>query len=304
MEYRHLDVTLVSAKDLKDVSFFGKMEVYAVAYLSTDPRTKHRTTIDHSGDRNPSWNFPVKFSVPEAAIQQGHAALQVTIRAEKALGDKDVGEVKIPLKELFSGEQNTAKTVTYQVLKPSGKPKGSLTFSYMFHPKMTTTPNAGYAPAGSGYPVAGNGYPVAGTAYPPAAKAESSPYPPPNSSSSSSSYPPQRKAEEPVMAYPANAAYPPPPQNYGYPPAPPANYYPAAGGYPQAGYPPAGQYGYPPQGAPPVYYQQPQKPKKSGMGGLGLGLGAGLLGGLLVGDMISDAGSYDGGFDDGGGFDF
>ncbi|XP_050381869.1 protein SRC2 [Argentina anserina] len=127
----------------------------------------------------------------------------------------------------------------------------------------------------------------------------------------------QKKAHEPVMAYPAGHAgsssvYPPPgvtqPVYHPYPPQPQPGY-----GYPpqqQPGYgygpPPQAGYGYPPVVQPGYGYAQ--KPKRGG-GNMALGLGAGLLGGLLIGDMVSDVGemgAYDAGCDDGfgDGFDF
>jgi len=81
------------------------------------------------------------------------------------------------------------------------------------------------------------------------------------------------------------------------------------GGYgPSPGY--GGGYGQPQggYGQQPVYVQQQQQPKKSGLGGgagLALGAGAGLLGGVLLADAVGDVydDGYDAGFDNGGGGD-
>uniref|UniRef100_J3M3Z8 Uncharacterized protein n=1 Tax=Oryza brachyantha TaxID=4533 RepID=J3M3Z8_ORYBR len=56
MACRVLEVTLVSAKDLKKVTVFSKMRVYAVASISGgDPRVPtHRTQADREGGRSPS----------------------------------------------------------------------------------------------------------------------------------------------------------------------------------------------------------------------------------------------------------
>ncbi|RLM60696.1 protein SRC2 [Panicum miliaceum] len=339
MATRTLELTLISAKDLKEVNLLSKMEVYAVVSLSGDPRSRQRIQADRTGGRNPTWNATLRFNVPAS----GAGSLHVLLRAERALGDRDVGEVHIPLSELLSGAPDgpvPAKFVAYQVRKiPSGKPQGVLNFSYKLG--EVTQSAAGYAPtpAQSAYTQPPSAYPPAGkadaypppSAYPPAAKADA--YPPPTA------YPPAAKAD----AYPPPTAYPPagktdapatayPPPS-GYPPASgkpakagePVTAYPAAGpstAAPYAAPPPQYGYGYPPQqpagygygGYPPQagygYQQQAVKPQKKN-NNFGMGLGAGLLGGavggLLIGDMMSDASAYDAGydagFDGGGGFD-
>uniref|UniRef100_J3L7J8 C2 domain-containing protein n=1 Tax=Oryza brachyantha TaxID=4533 RepID=J3L7J8_ORYBR len=130
MAQRTLELTLISAKDLKDVNLLSKMEVYAVVSLSGDPRSRQRIPTDRAGGRNPTWNATLRFTVPAS----GAGSLHVLLRAERALGDRDVGEVHIPLSELLSGVPDgavPAKFVAYQVRKlSSGKPQGVLNFSY------------------------------------------------------------------------------------------------------------------------------------------------------------------------------
>ena len=130
MAYRVLEVTLLSAKDLKSVNLITRMEVYAVATISGDPITRQCTPPDPHGGRNPTWNATVRFTVHANAAGSVH----VLLRAERALGDRDVGEVHIPLSELLSGAPDgpvPVKFVAYQVRKiGSGKPQGVLNFSY------------------------------------------------------------------------------------------------------------------------------------------------------------------------------
>lgn len=288
--HRPLDLSIVSAKDLKDVNFFSKMDVYAVAWLSSDPNARQRTPTDREGGKNPSWkNVTLRFFIPEGADTRS-LVLSVLLRCERALGDRDIGEVHVPINELESGAGKSDRIVTYEVRRPSGKAKGVLNFSFKIGEPVAAPPPpppipAPYAAPGTAYPAPGVAYPAPGTdskgdypvtAYP---TGPSAAYPPPGAAGA---YPPQ--------GYPP---YPPQHQPHGYGPPPPGYGYPA---------PPA--YGY---GAPPVV--QPQKPKKNKLGmGLGAGLLGGALGGLLIGDMISDAADYDAGydagFDDAGGFDF
>ncbi|XP_019181114.1 PREDICTED: protein SRC2-like isoform X2 [Ipomoea nil] len=334
MEHRTLEINVMSAKDLNKVNLISKMDVYVVVSISGGDKKsnqKAKTPVDRLGDTNPSWNSPMKFTIDEAAARQNRLTLVFTVRCDRALGDKDIGEVWVPIKELLdspaaagSGKQ----FASYQVRKPSGKPKGQLTFSYQFGEKISGGATAAvnkvgepvktYPPVG---PAFGSGsvaaahkvdepvkaYPTVGPAF-----GSGSYYPPP----------------EPVTAYPAvgsSSGYaPPPPRDVAagggaYPPPPPGGYAPPPTAFPPAGYgypppppyggypppPPAG-YGYPPQpgyGYPPV--QQPAKKNKFGLG-LGAGLLGGAIGGMLIGDAISDSAAYDAGYSDGfdSGFDF
>ncbi|KAF1881511.1 hypothetical protein Lal_00021490 [Lupinus albus] len=284
MEYRTLELNVVSAKDIKYVNLLSKMDVYAVVSMSGDSHNgqKMKTHVHRDGGTNPSWNFPVKFTVNESLAHQNRLSLEIKLFSERTFaGDTLIGTVCIPVKELIDNPgDGSFRHVSYQVRTQSGKAKGLLNLSYKFGDKVTAPIKA--APA-----------PVPGV-YPPPAVA----YPPPVVSSK----------QEPVMAYPAVGAwgsrttpppygvmpYPPTQQpsygyrpteqsGYGYPPQPGYGY-----GYPQ---PQQSGYGYPPA------QQQGKKKNKFGMG-LGAGLLGGALGGLLIGDMVSDVAEYDaGGFD-------
>jgi hypothetical protein len=310
MAQRTLELTLISAKDLKDVNLLSKMEVYAVVSLSCDPRSRQRTQADRAGGRSPTWNATLRFAVPAS----GAGSLHVLLRAERALGDRDVGEVHIPLSELLTGAPDAAvpaKFVSYQVRKiNSGKAQGVLNFSYKLGEVAKSA--AGYAPASyaqapppAAYPPAASAsyaQPPPAAAYPPAyaQPPPASAYPPPSAKADASAgayqpptaYPPTGgKPGEPATAYPPPSGYPPAgrPAKAGEP----VTAYPAAGPSTAAAYaapPPQYGYGYPPQ-QPAGYGYQQQQPKKNKFG-------------MGLGDMMSHASSYDAGFDDGGGFDF
>ncbi|OMP03303.1 C2 calcium-dependent membrane targeting [Corchorus olitorius] len=294
MECRSLEITVISAKDLKDVNLFTKMDVYAVVSINGDHRTAQRTPIDKDCGSNPKWNYSMKFTIEEALAQQNRLNLNFRLKSDRQLGDKEIGDVAIPIKELLDhnngngkGEQN----VSYNVRLPNGKPKGVLNFSYKFGEKFEkAVPQPPQAAAAMAYPPPPTGYPGPSTGHPPPSGA----YPPPPKGAAAAAYPPPPQGAA-ATAYPyppPPGAYPPPP--YGYPPQGPAPGY----GYP--GYPPQGGYGY---NNTPVM-QKPQKPKRGGMGaGMGLGLAAaaagGLLGGMLIGDMVGDVveDAFDPGFD-------
>ncbi|NP_001351740.1 protein SRC2-like [Cicer arietinum] len=297
MEFRTLDLNILSAKDLKDVNLFSKMDVFAVVSIAGDPlNPQTATTHTHrDGGKNPTWNYPVKFTVNESLANQNRLSLEVKLISDRTLsGNTVIGTVHIPLKELLDNPAGDSyRQVSYQVVKSSGKPQGTLNLSYKFGERVEA--------------------PAIKPATKTAAKQEPvMAYPPPGAAAGSSSVPYGTPAYPP----PQHGAYPPPAAAYGgYPPTQPGYGYPpqqAGYGYPpqQAGYgypPQQAGYGYPPQQAG-YGYPGVQKPQKNKFGmGLGAGLLGGALGGMLIGDMVSDASSYDAGYDagfDDGGFDF
>ncbi|XP_010528895.1 PREDICTED: protein SRC2 homolog [Tarenaya hassleriana] len=296
MEYRPLDLTIISAKDLKDIQLIGKQDVYAVVSINGDARTKQKTPVDKDCGTKPKWKHHVKLTVDDAAARENRLNLVFQIVAYRPIaGDKIIGEVTVPVRELLEYNSKSGdgeKKLTYAVRLPSGKTKGSLKFSYKFGEKFTYVPNGpGVAGPGSST-VAHKTMDQPVMAYPPG----HGPYPPPTAGPSGYAPPSHGPKPGSGYAYPHHG-YPPPPPQHGYPGYPPAPGY----GYP--GYPAPGPYGYPQQ----VVQGKPQKPKKHGSSGLGLGLGlgAGLLGGLLVGEAISDvADTVDACDDMDGGFDF
>lgn len=282
MEYRPIEITLISAKDLKDVNLLSKMDVYAVVTINGDPQTKQKTPVDKDCGSNPKWNHVMKFTVDDAVANQNRLNFVIRLVSNRKLGDKEIGEVVVPVKELLEGKDKVM--YDYSVRTPSGKPKGILNLSCKIGEKFNVPVAA--PPQHQPQYMEGKGkvgetpmmaYPAAGSSmgYPSAA-------------GSSMAYPPPPPSGYPYN-YPPPGGYPPPPQGYGgYPPPP------------QPGY---GYQGYPPQAG----YGKPPKRFGGGGAGVGLGLAGGLLGGLLIGDMVSDIAdnsAYDaGGFDDGG-FDF
>lgn len=300
MSHRTLEINLTSAKGLKNVNLIDKMDVYAVVTLKGDSSSKQKqktkTHVDKDCGKNPTWNFPIKFTIDESLAKNNSLNLKIKIKCEKILGDKELGQVNVPVKELLdsspteAGAGGSMKFVSYQVRKPSGRPEGTLNFSYKFGDKVEK-----FSEPVKSEKAAKGGHDEPVTAYPAHMAAGSSsaapygapgPYPPPETAGYG--YPPPPHVAAAYGGYPQHA---PPPPGYGYPPPPQPGY----------GYPPPGGYGgYPP---PQVQQQAPKKNSKFGLG-LGAGLLGGAIGGMLIGDMVSDAASYDAGFDDGGGFDF
>ncbi|KAB1214012.1 hypothetical protein CJ030_MR5G017275 [Morella rubra] len=85
MEYRTLEVNVLSATDLKDLNHFSKMGVYVVVSLSGDSQheQKAKTNVDQHGGTSPSWNFPMKFTINESAVRQNRLILEFKLRCEQ-----------------------------------------------------------------------------------------------------------------------------------------------------------------------------------------------------------------------------
>lgn len=298
MEHRPIEVKLLCAKNLKDVNVFSKMDVYVIGSVSGDPRSIQRTIVDKDGGTNPKWNHKMKFTFEESAARMNRLGLVFQIMSDRTLGDKEVGRVYVPLKELFDvvGAKDRSsnvevidqeKNVVYQVQTSTGKFKGQLDFSFKFGEKFTQSVERKLDEPVVAYPVTSLKPGVGPSNVPkfenpsisgPTPKPEPSAYPNPNGGGA---IPYSHGAPQPGY----------PPQGYGcgygYQPQyvpPPAPNHQMGHGY---GY--SGGYGYTGQ-SPTSYMQQPtQKPKKSKFGlGTTAGIGAGLLGGLLMGEMMED----------------
>ncbi|KAA0050895.1 protein SRC2-like [Cucumis melo var. makuwa] len=267
MEVRSLEIRIIKANDLRVVNLINKMDVYAVVSISGDHlnNQKQKTTVDKDAGPNPNWNFPMSFTVDDAAVHDNRLTLKIKLLSDRSLGDREIGVVYVQIKELFDsivqreggGDDtgNKEKFGSYSVRLSNGKQKGTLDLAYKFGEKYNVESLPPLPPHSA------EQYDEKGMKAPPV-MAYRSTFPAP-----SSSYPP------PVDAYP------PPPG--GYPYAPPPGAYPASH---SGGYPPPPGYGYQPM-------QPPKKPKKTGGGKVmagGAGVAAGLVGWWLVGTVIPD----------------
>ncbi|KAH7858960.1 hypothetical protein Vadar_029829 [Vaccinium darrowii] len=215
MEYRILEINIISAKDLKKVNLIRQMHAYVIVSISDDPRAsqQQRTAVDMSGNGNPTWNFPIKFVVDEFTVRDNHLTITFTIRSERSIGDKDIGKVHVPLGELMGSiEDGELQFVAYQVRKPLGRPKGELNFSYKWGQKMVgaTMPPAITVNNADQEPV---------TAYPAQVGSRSAyAYSSPNGYPSGSAAAPPQYGAYPPQSLPPGYEYPPPQPGYGYPP--------------------------------------------------------------------------------------
>ncbi|KAH7425382.1 hypothetical protein KP509_11G051400 [Ceratopteris richardii] len=252
MEYRKVDVTVVSAENVKRAHLFRKIRTYAVVWV--EKKNRCRTRVDENGNTNPSWNDSLSLSVPESLFRHPGSYLHVEMyRTRSVLGDKFLSMASIPLLELLQ-KPDGKEIMMYELRRRSGKRRGAVRLSVR---------------VGERTEIASTGYPA-----PPAA----------DLSEIVTAYPVDPQKPCYAQDY-AGYAQPYPPQmpSHPYPPQMPPQPYPPHGCY--APHPPQGYYA--PQHG---YYQQTQfvQQPHQRVGGMGLGTGllAGVLGGLLVGEMV------------------
>ncbi|KAK9288866.1 hypothetical protein L1049_017332 [Liquidambar formosana] len=131
MESRTLDINVMYAKDLENVRHFKfqEMVVYVVVSISGDSQPEQKTPVDRGGGNNPSWNRHMQFIINESSAQQDRLTLVFKLQCERGHGDKDVGEVRVPVKELIT-TVGASKEVRRGVTTPSRTMQGELNFSY------------------------------------------------------------------------------------------------------------------------------------------------------------------------------
>jgi len=151
MDYRPLDITVISASGLDNFLCFFRMRVYVVVSLMNGNSTVEKKTHSTHGP-NPKWNHRIKFPVQEKAINT--TTLLFVLKQHRIFGCKDIGEVSIPVHELLEtnpGSGTTEHVVDYQVQSMRGKSKGTFTFSHQFKEKLLPARD-GTGTSGSNHP--------------------------------------------------------------------------------------------------------------------------------------------------------
>ncbi|MCO5586551.1 hypothetical protein L7F22_040492 [Adiantum nelumboides] len=117
MEQRVMEVTFISAHNLKDVSRFGKLRAYAEAWV--DPCSKQTTPLHKDGATNPTWDHTLSFTVPEASFHHPSAHLFVRILHKARIPHVAVliGSVSIRLHQLLNAPKSP---VSYEISDASG----------------------------------------------------------------------------------------------------------------------------------------------------------------------------------------
>ncbi|KAI7726418.1 hypothetical protein M8C21_027356 [Ambrosia artemisiifolia] len=142
--YRPLDITVISATGLNHFLFFLRMRVYVVVSLLNGNSVVEKKTHASNG-RNPKWNHRIKFPIEEKAIHT--TTLLFVLRQQRVCGDRDIGEVSIPVSELLeSNPSGSEHVVDYQVQSMRGTSIGTFTFSHQFREKVCPARDATGSP--------------------------------------------------------------------------------------------------------------------------------------------------------------
>ncbi|KAG0607886.1 hypothetical protein M758_8G062500 [Ceratodon purpureus] len=173
MAHRELQVTVISAQDLKNVRLSGRaMSPYAEVWIRSSTVSKVQTGVDSGGGINPSWNSVVKVPCEEELFRSG-GAVTIALRHRGSICDKLIGTVTVPLSDLSlqcraadSNASRESTLMTYQVRMRSGKPHGVLNISVLVgslvkqasygkpsvaHPSETAPPVTAYPTSTTGY---------------------------------------------------------------------------------------------------------------------------------------------------------
>ncbi|XP_076893241.1 protein SRC2 homolog [Bidens hawaiensis] len=143
--YRPLDITVISASGLDNFLFSFRMRVYVVVSLLNGNSVVEKRTHSSQG-QNPKWNHRIKFPIEESAIHT--TTLLFVLRQQRMCGDKDIGEVSIPVSELLeTNSSGSEHVVDYQVQSLRGKSVGTFTFSHQFRDKVCPATASSHPPA-------------------------------------------------------------------------------------------------------------------------------------------------------------
>lgn len=140
-EERTIEVTLISATDLKKVKKFGREQKnYVSAYIY--PARRQSTAADPYGGVNPMWNSTLKLACYESDIHPSSSSAapsadSMTLEIYSHGGgifnspDKLVGTVSVPLQQVASAAQAGGTMPAFLVHLPteSGEAQGSLNLS-------------------------------------------------------------------------------------------------------------------------------------------------------------------------------
>ena len=147
MGSRALELVIRSAQGLRNVHNLHqirKLKPFALVSIRDNNNnlcsSEEPTRVDSEGNTNPNWNFHVTFNIDITRVKENHLALVVKLKSRRKSGDKDIGEVRVPIAELegFGDADAVAERhLSRNVGNLDGTPQqggGSLNFSYRFGP--------------------------------------------------------------------------------------------------------------------------------------------------------------------------
>ncbi|KAA8538526.1 hypothetical protein F0562_028103 [Nyssa sinensis] len=93
---RKFQITLISAKGLKNIRTMFKMKVYARVSIGDLKKTEKRTPADRHGETDPAWNHMVNYTIADAALGYDNLMLVIKLYCKRKLCDRYIGEVETP----------------------------------------------------------------------------------------------------------------------------------------------------------------------------------------------------------------
>lgn len=125
MAFKHLEINILSARDLAPVSKL--LRTYAVAWIHPDQ--KLTTRVDHRGHTNPTWNYRFVFALDDRFLASSSSSLTVEIYNVSWLRDIPIGYVHAPIANILPPPSQTnskMRLVSLHILRPSGTLQGTL----------------------------------------------------------------------------------------------------------------------------------------------------------------------------------
>ncbi|XP_020220099.1 C2 domain-containing protein At1g63220 isoform X1 [Cajanus cajan] len=117
-----LEVILISAKDLHDSDFFGKMDPYVIL---TYRAQEHKSSVAKGAGSTPRWNESFLFTVSDSVSE-----LNLRLMDKDRFRDDFIGETKIDLEPVF--QVGSIPETSYNVVKNQkycGEVKVAITFN-------------------------------------------------------------------------------------------------------------------------------------------------------------------------------
>ena len=101
---------------------------------------RQETPVDREGGSNPEWNHMMQFDLNTTSLPghgDHHLFFKFELRSEGAIfGNKAIGEVRVPFKELMEGFNGSVRIVNYHVRNSDWESIGVLNFSYEVNGKV------------------------------------------------------------------------------------------------------------------------------------------------------------------------
>ncbi|KAH6762743.1 hypothetical protein C2S52_020176 [Perilla frutescens var. hirtella] len=120
-----LDVTIVSAKHLKNVNWRnGDLKPYVILWV--DPDRRQATKPDDSGSTRPVWNerFVLPLTLPP---RESALTLEVFHSKPSETSKPLVGSLRFELRDLLGDSDDSATRLrSFELLRPSGRPHGKI----------------------------------------------------------------------------------------------------------------------------------------------------------------------------------